>query len=77
MLEKICFFGLKTRLSFTRVPAGDYIDFFFFFQLQSGLTLSVVSLHDRLNHKYKFPYLMANCHLQHFITEKNKTLYAA
>lgn len=27
MLEKFCFFGLKTRLSFTRVPAG-YIEFF-------------------------------------------------
>lgn len=29
MLEKFCFFGLKTRLSFTGVPAGDYIEFFF------------------------------------------------
>lgn len=28
MLEKFCFFGLKTRVSFTGVPAGDYVVFF-------------------------------------------------
>lgn len=33
ILEKICFFGLKTRLSFTRVPADDYVYFFKIFFL--------------------------------------------
>lgn len=27
MLKKFCFFGLQTKLSFTRVTADDYIEF--------------------------------------------------
>jgi len=53
------------------VPAGDYIDFFF--QLQCGLTLSIVGLHDRTSHEDKLPYLMAViCSIS---SQENKTLY--